>query len=337
MKKIVLLIITLHVFVNVNAQENIDDLLAAGISDAKRFTKAYLTPATNGLTYGINTGWFNNAKSPKRFGVEVSVIGNASFIKDKNKSFSLDVSDYENVRFPDGSASKKVATALGENNPEMVVIVTYDDPIFGDQEVELTLPNGVGSEGVNLIPTAFLQVSFSPFRGTQLKGRYFPKINTDDVKLNMYGFGLQQEFTTWLPADKLFPVAISGLIAYTHLDGSYDFTDNSLVEGENQRANTDVNTLLFQIIAGTKLKVLNAFGSIGYLYGTTKTDLLGTYRVTNGILFSEDIKDPFSVKSKTKGVTATVGANVKVGFFSLNASYTLAEFDSASLGLNFSF
>ncbi|RIA08961.1 hypothetical protein OE09_0786 [Flavobacteriaceae bacterium MAR_2010_72] len=336
MKKLSLIAVLFTVLCS-NAQENIDDLLAAGVQDAKQFTTDYIAPASEGLAFGINNGWFNNAKTPHRFGFEISLIGNASFIKDEKKSFLLNVADYENVRFEDGSSSKNVATALGHNDPDITIIVTYDDPIFGNQEVELTLPTGLGSTDLNLIPTAFLQASFSPFKGTQVKARYFPEVNAKDAKIGLYGVGLQQDFTSWLPADKIIPVAISGLVAYSHLNGSYDFTDSSLVDGENQQINTEVNTLLLQLIVGTKLNIINFYGGLGYITGKSTTDLLGTYRVNNGVIFSEEIVDPFSIKQDVSGVRATVGANLKLGFFGLNADYSIAEFDSASLGINFSF
>lgn len=321
----------------VQSQDNIDDLLAAGVNDAKRFSQDYLAPATEGLAYGINNGWFNHAKGQKQFGFEIGLIANTSFINDDKKTFEMRASDYENIRFLDNSTSKNVATALGHNDPDITVVITYDDPIFGNQETELTLPTGIGSTGVNIIPAAFLQAAFSPFRGTQIKARYFPKIETEDVKTGLYGVGIQQEFTAWLPRDKFFPVAISGLIAYTHLDGSYDFTDSNLVEGSNQQVQTDINTFLFELIASTNFKVLNAYGAIGYLSGKSQTDLLGTYVVTDGLLYSESIVDPFSIEEKVNGIRTTLGANVKLGFFSLNVDYTFAEFNSASLGLNFSF
>jgi len=163
------------------AQENINELLVSGVNDAEQFTKDYMTPATEGIAFGINNGWFNNAKSPRQFGFEISIMGNASFINNDKKDFEMQISDYENLRFPDNSPSKMVATALGHNDSDITVIATYDDPIFGAQEVELTLPTGIGSENINIIPTAFLQASFSPFKGTQLKGRFFPKVDTDDV------------------------------------------------------------------------------------------------------------------------------------------------------------
>ena len=337
MKNLTLLVLLVFVTSNLKAQENIDELLAAGIEDAKLFTSEYIAPASEGLMYSINNGWFNQGKSLHRFGFEFSIIVNAAFIKDEKKSFLMNIADYQNVRFEDGSSSKDVATALGNNDPDITVIVTYDDPIFGDQEVEIQLPTGIGSEGINLIPTAFLQASFAPFKGTQIKGRYFPKIDTEDAKLGLYGIGLQQEFTSWLPADKLWPVNISGLVAYTHLDASYDFTDEGVVEGEDQQIQTEVNSLLFELIVSTKLKIINFYAGFGYLDGKSTTDLLGTYRISDGVLFSEDIVDPFSIEKKINGTRATIGTKLQLGFFGLHADYTLAEFDSASLGLNFSF
>jgi len=153
----------------------------------------------------------------------------------------------------------------------------------------------------------------------------------------MYGVGLQHELTKWLPADKFWPVAISGLVAYTHLSGSYDLTDSSGIQGENQRLENDTNTWLFQLIASTKLKVINFYGGLGIISGESKSDLLGTYIVSNGIINSSPIVDPFSVSSKVSGVRGTIGTKLKLGFFRLNAEYHLAEFNAFSVGLNFGF
>ncbi|WP_204346251.1 DUF6588 family protein [Psychroserpens algicola] len=336
MRQLILVCITLLSIAFAKAQENVNDLLAAGIADAQRFTQDYMAPASEGLAYGINNGWFNNAKAPKRFGFELSVIGNIGFIKDEKTAFQMNVADYENIRFEDGSSSKMVATVLGHNDPEVRVIITYDDPIFGNQETELILPTGIGSENVNILPTGFLQASFSPFNGTQIKGRFFPEVETEDAKVSLYGIGLQQEFTSWLPADKVLPVAVSGLVAYTHLNANYDFTDAEYVDGDNQQVETNVNTLLFEIIVGTKLKIINFYGGLGYITGKSTTDLLGSYRVTDGFLFSEEINDPFSVEHDISGIRGTLGAHLKLGFFGLNADYTFAEFDSATIGINFS-
>ncbi|WP_412561460.1 DUF6588 family protein [Winogradskyella sp. MIT101101] len=337
MKKIVLFIAFCISVSAAKAQNDIDVLLAAGVEDAERFANDYLAPGTNGMLYSLNANWFNSAKVKPLGGFEISVIANASLVKDEDKMFSMDTADYNNVQFVEGPSVQNVASVLGENNPDIYVEVEYEDPIFGSQTVELELPQGIGDQSKNLLPTAFVQGAIGLGSGIEVKARYFPKVDTDEVTFNLYGAGLQLEFTEWLPADKLWPVALSALVAYNHLDGSYDITDSSGIEGENQRLENDTNTWLFQLAVSTKLPVFNLYGGLGYITGKSDSDLLGNYRVTNGPLTSETITDPFSVSSEVSSVRGTLGAKLKLGFFRINAEYHLSEFDAFSVGVNFGF
>lgn len=319
------------------AQNDIDALLAAGIGDAERFANDYLMPGTDGLMHSMNANWYNTADVKPLGGFEISVLVSASSVKDENKMFNLNTADYQNIEFVDGPGSKMVSTVLGENDPAMFVEIKYDNPIFGSQTETIELPNGIGSSSANLLPTAFIQGAIGLSNGIELKARFIPKIETDGVSLGMYGAGLQVEFTKWLPADKLLPVAISGLVAYTHLDGSYDLTESSGIAGENQRIESDTNTWLLQLIASTKLPVINFYGGLGYIKGKSESDLLGTYRVTDGIISSDPFVNPFSISSEVSSVRGTIGTKLKLGFFRLNAEYHLSEFNAFSVGLNFGF
>ncbi len=335
-KKALFILLFLSAFLS-KAQSDIDALLAAGVEDAQRFANDYLMPGTDGLMHSMNANWFNTAEAKPLGGFEISVVVNASSVKNENKMFNLNTADYSNVSFEDGSPSKMVSTVLGENDPAILVEVEYDDPIFGNQTETIELPSGIGSSSANLLPTAFIQGALGLSQGIELKARFVPKIDTDDVALSMYGAGLQFEMTKWLPADKYMPVAISGLVAYTHLNGEYDLTESSIIDGENQRIENATNTWLFQLVASTKLPVINFYGGLGYIKGTSESDLLGTYRVTDGVLFSEEIVDPFSVSSEVSSVRGTVGTKLKLGFFRLNAEYHLSEFNAFSVGINFGF
>ena len=337
MKKLILLMLFFMATLSLTAQNDLDALLAAGTDDAQRFANDYLAPGTNGLIYSMNANWFNTGDAKPLGGFEISIIANAASVKKDNKSFLMNTALYNNVEFVQGSDLQMVSSVLGENNPDINVLITYDDPIFGSQTQQITLPSGIGSENINLIPTAFIQGALGLSKGIEVKVRFVPKIKTDEVSLSMYGAGLQFEVTKWLPADKLLPVAISGLIAYTHLDGSYNLDESSGIEGENQRLETATNTWLFQAIVSTKLPVINFYGGIGYIKGKSESDLLGTYRVSNGIVTSENIVDPFSVSSQVSGVRGTLGTKLKLGFFRLNAEYHIAEFNTFSVGVNFGF
>lgn len=337
MKKLILSALICFCALTSKAQNDIDVLLTAGIEDAERFANDYLAPGTNGIMYSLNANWFNSAKVKPLGGFEISLVANASLIKDEDKMFSMDTSEYNNVQFVSGPSVQDVASVLGENNPDIFVEVEYDDPIFGSQTVELSLPQGIGDQSKNLLPTAFLQGAVGLGSGIEVKARYFPKIDNEDVTFSLYGAGLQLEFTEWLPADKLWPVALSALVAYNHLDGSYDITESSGIEGENQRLQNNTNTWLFQLAVSTKLPVFNLYGGLGYISGKSESDLLGNYRVTNGPLTTETITDPFSVSSEVSSLRGTAGIKLKLGFFRLNAEYHIAEFDAFSVGLNFGF
>ncbi|MBU2930220.1 DUF6588 family protein [Winogradskyella psychrotolerans] len=337
MKKIVLFILIIITTISATGQNDIDVFLAAGIDDAQRFAKDYLAPGSNGLMHSMNANWFSSAEVKPLGGFEISVVANAALVNENHKVFNLNTANYNNVQFVEGSSSQLVSSVLGENNPAIFVQVEYDDPIFGTQTTEFELPEGIGSSNANILPTAFVQGAVGLSKGIELKARFVPKLETDDVTLSMYGAGLQLEVTDWLPASKVWPVALSVLVAYNHVDASYNLTESSGIEGENQRLENDTNTWLFQLIASTKLPIVNFYGGLGLINGTSDSDLLGNYRVTNGLLTTQTIVDPFSVSSNISSVRGTLGAKLKLGFFRLNAEYHLSEFDAFSVGINFGF
>ena len=352
MKTLILLTVLTLTSITITAQD-IDALLAAGVDNAERFADDYLRPGTNGLMHSMNANWFNTADAKPLGGFEISIIANAASIKNEHKSFLMTIADYNSdpdqdfdIEFADGATSKDVATALGENNPDVELIIRYDDPLSPGEdrnlEERITLPSGIGNASANLLPTAFIQGALGLSKGIELKARFVPKVETEDIAINMYGAGIQFEVTKWLPADKLLPVAISGLVAYTHLGAAYDLTETSGISGSDQRLENSTNTWLLQLIASTKLPVINFYGGLGYIKGKSESDLLGTYTVSNGPVPFVDpsrttVEDPFSIRSEIADVRATAGFKLKVGFFRLNAEYHLSKFNAFSVGLNFGF
>ncbi|UII75034.1 hypothetical protein LV716_12290 [Flagellimonas sp. HMM57] len=317
------------------SQSNLNDLLAAGLNDAERFSTDYLAPVTEAGIYSISNGWYNTADAKPLGGFEISIIGNLTGFKNKDdkKAFNLDTADYENLRFADGSASKEVATALGDIDG---VIVAVDATVEGQTiSTQFELPTGLGDD-INFVPSGFIQASVGLIKGTEIKARFLPKIDTDDVAIGLFGVGIQHDFTKHLPADKMLPVAISGVIGYTRLKGEYDFTSTDLINGENQRLDAQFNSWNFSAVVSTRLPIINFYGGLSYITGKSDIDLLGTYEVGpvgTPIVYT----DPFSIENKVNGVTANVGTKLKLGFFRLNADYNIAEFNTLTFGINFGF
>ncbi len=321
------------------AQNQLEDLLAAGIEDAQRFSKGYITPAAEGMIFNLSNSWIQTSEVKKPLKFEISFIGSATFVNEEKRNFTLNTADYNNLYFRDESAVKNVATAFGENNPNVRVyaVVTDGTGLF-EEEVEFNLPQGLASENINFLPAAFLQARIGVFKATELKIRYFPKIDYEDVKTGLIGFGLQHEFSQWFSQDDLLPVALSGFIGYTNFNGSFDFTDSQIIEGSRQRFEVKQNNWLFQLHASTKLPVINFYGGLGYVTGTSDFDVLGTYTVRAGTPLTETsstFEDPFSINTKVSGVKATLGTRLSLAFFSIYGEYNFAEYSTASVGIGF--
>lgn len=312
------------------------DLFAAGVEDTATFMNDYLAPGSEAAIYSVAGSWFNTADAKPLGGFEVTIIGNMTGFKNKQdkKAFVLNTADYENLQFVDGSSFKTVSSVLGDI--EGIRMFVEDNVAGVTVREEFNLPSGLSAEGLNFIPSGYLQGSVGLIKGTELKARFLPKIKTDDVSVGLYGIGIQHEFTKHLPADKVLPVAISGVIGYTHINGSYDFTDTNIISGSDQRIDSKFNTLVFQAVVSTKLPVINFYGSLGYLCGKSETAILGTYDVQTGP-FQETYVDPFTISEDASGVTANIGTRLKLGFFRLHADYTIAEFNNISVGLSVGF
>tara|TARA_R110000744_G_scaffold154726_4_gene269846 strand:+ start:341 stop:1318 length:978 start_codon:yes stop_codon:yes gene_type:complete len=320
------------------SQVDFNNVLAAGLEDAEQFTTDYLSPLSESVVYNMGTGWYNTADAKPLGGFEISIVGNISGFKNKQdkKVFILDPNDYQNIDFVENpGVAREVSTALGDIKGVEVFVESQVAGVTVRETFEL--PSGLSGEGVDFVPSGYVQASVGLIKGTEIKARFLPKMNFKDASVGLIGFGIQHDFTKLLPADKVLPVAISAVIGYTNISGDYDLTNAKLIEGENQRIDASINTWVFSGVVSTKLPIINFYGGLGYVTGKSVTDILGTYRVTRGPFASETYEDPFSITKKVSGVTGTIGTKLKLGFFRLNAEYNLGEFNTATVGVNFGF
>lgn len=337
MKKVLFLIFSINAAI-ATAQADFSDVFAAGLEDAEQFTGDYLSPLSESVIYSFSNSWYNTADAKPLFGFEVSVIGNITGFRNKNdkQTFVLDPADYQNLDFVENpGTARPVSSALGDL--EGIDVFVEGEVLGVTVREEFELPSGLSGEGIDFVPSGFIQASVGLIKGTEVKARFLPKIEYEDASISLIGFGIQHDFTKLLPADKILPVAISAVIGYTRVTGEYDFTDAQLVQGENQRLDVSVNTWAFNAVVSTKLPVINFYGGVGYITGRSETDVLGTYTVTSGPFASETYVDPFSITENASGATATIGTKLKLGFFRINVDYNIAEFSTLSAGINFGF
>lgn len=207
---------------------------------------------------------------------------------------------------------------------------------------QIELAQGLESEGVDLVPTFFVQGGVGLGAGLELKARFVPTIQLNEAETSLWGAALQWEVTRVFEMNgkSILPFRLAVLAGYTAVDASYDFKDGVVVEGTNQLIETNSRSLTLAAIASTRFKVLNFYAGVDYARGTTDSDLLGTYTIrSNSVIYpvSTNFEDPLSVSTDASAIMGTLGFKVRAGFFAINGSYTVGEFNTASTAISFRF
>ncbi|TQD34881.1 DUF6588 family protein [Haloflavibacter putidus] len=319
---------------NLRGQDDIQNILKAGLDDATTFSKNYIAPVSEGIIYSMANGWYNSGEAKKLLHFEVSIVPNVAFVPEEKQNFRLNTEDYNYIQFPDGATSKSVASVLGHNEMEQTVIVQYQTE-NGTETTNFTLPQGLGDENLNFLPTAYLQASVGLVKGFEVKARFLPELEYDGAKTNLYGAALQHEFTSWLTPE-IFPIKISALVGYNKFEASYAL-EQTQIQANNQAIETEMSSWIFTAIASTNWPVINFYGGLGYIKGDATTSLKGTYTLESGPLHGQTLVNPYSVDTAVNGVNATLGTKLKLGFFRLHAAYSFQKYQNVNVGLNFGY
>ena len=320
--------------------DGFEAILLAG-ADAEKLTEAYISPAMNGLIYGMNNGWYHTAKVHKLFGFDISIGLNASIVPSKDEIFSFaSIGLSSNI----SSSSLIGATVAGSENLEAPV--TFSGTVQG-QNVTTTfnMPGGVKeSLPINAIPTPSVQFSMGLPWKMDAMVRLVPEVGSDDVKGNLIGIGLKKEITSWFGPMEKTPLHVSLLASYTSMNVDYDIQNESSISGTNQRAEFKLNSYNVEAIASLNFPIINIFGGIGYSSGNSELNMLGTYNLEYDTgqaapndTVTETVVDPLNLDFNASGLKTTVGARLSLGFFKIFGSYTLQEYNTINAGIAFSF
>lgn len=347
MKRILILLTFLSAMQASRAQELETILLAA--DDASRLTENYLNPAMVGLMYSMNGGWYTTAKTHKKFGFDITINANFSFVPNSDQNFAFVASDYMFLSLPNGETS--LPTVMSENDTETSLDISIPNGDGTFKVASFDMPGGITEDlPINAVPTPMVQVGFGlPFK-TDIKLRLVPKLNFDDsVEANLIGLGLQHDLMQYFgPLDKL-PLNVSVLAAFTNMKVAYGIDDDDLtdnVQVTNGEAEFKMNTWTVQAIASLDFKIITFYGSLGYNNGKTTAKMKGNYTLTYDLedsggnnlgTVNEMISNPINLDFEANGVRATLGTRLNLGFFKIFADYTLQEYNTASAGIAFSF
>jgi hypothetical protein len=341
MKKLALLLFVLSLSINMKAQDGLEAILLAGTQDASKLTEAYMNPAMKGLIYGMNSGWYHTAKAHKKLGFDISIGLNASMVPSKDEIFKF--ADL-GLSAATTSTSLTGATVAGSNTLKAPVKVstTVDGQTV---TANFTMPAGIKEDlPLNAVPTPSVQFSLGLPKQFDIMVRFVPDVGSDDVTGNLFGIGLKKEITDWFGIIGKTPLHISLLGAYTKMDVNYNIQNNSSIDGTNQEATFSLSSYTLQAIASLNFPIINFYGGVGYSAGTSDLKMKGTYNLNynTGLPAPNNTKqviltNPLNLDFKAKGMRATLGTRLSLGFFKIFGDYTMQEYNTISGGIAFSF
>ncbi len=302
----------------------------------------------------MNNGWFHTAKVHKKFGFDLSIGVNGSFVPSERETYNISnlglTSTIKN-------APTSSPTIFGEDTKGQVTLVTQvtgqingtGPTVTRNAEIPLDLPTGFKKDlPANVVPAPAIQLTVGLPWKLDASLRLVPKVGDDDVKGSLFGIGLKKEITSILgPLDKL-PLHLSVMATYTSMNVDSKIEDSNEADFtiRNARSEFRLNAYSVQALASINFPIINFYGAVGYGTGNAKLNVLGTYTTTydvvvNNVPTSERITatltDPIKQEFNAGSMRATVGTRLSLGFFKIFADYTLQEYNTVNAGIAFSF
>jgi hypothetical protein len=327
------------------------DFLRSAPSDGAKIVQAYITPWANAFGAGLGSGWYNTAKPHKFGGFDITLGANAGVVPSSAETFDLSTLGLSSNITYDNKISPTVA-GPDESGPN----VSYK--VNGVELAHFRTPPG---SGLKYIPVPTLQVGLGLPFGTEIKGRFIPKINIGDGDVSLWGVGLLHSIVQYFPGDELLPFDISLFGGYTKLTGNipidlgpdpsvnWAYTNyNAATSFDDQKLNMTVESLTFSAIGSLNLPVVTFYGGVGY--GKTKTGIALTGNFPTPVL-SESTNEPVYNDSGVRkgsdfpnmdiknfsGLRANIGMRIKLAVITIHADYTRAQYNILSAGLGISF
>ncbi len=314
------------------------NFLNSGKNDASKLIRAYMNPVAEGLSYGLNGGWYNTAKAHKTLGFDLGVSINAVYLPTSQNFFrpadlGLEVTTLTTPA--DGRAPTLIgpqletsytATLETDNGPASV---TFNGPEGVDFKKNLTV-SGV------LVPTA--QLGIGIYKNTDLKIRFLPELEFGASKLKMIGFGVLHDVKQHIPGIKMMPFDLAMFVGFTKVKGSSSLEGkfDSGSDPREQLFDYSMNAWIIQALISKKVSVLTVYGGVGYNAIKSSSNITGSYVISTNA-GDATFRDPVSMDFKNKSFRLTGGLRIKLGVFYLNGEYTLQEYSTLSVGLGFAF
>ena len=332
--------------------KNIPDFFQASRDDAEKLMEGYLNPYAEALGNGLNAGWYNTAKPHKTLGFDITITPALVFIPEKNYDFDLNELDLTSIS-PTGD--NIAPTIAGEKNGVELEHNQYSELSFNtpDGTDIATLPTPAFKAGVGL----------PLLDGTELMGRYVPRLSYDQANVRLWGIGAKHDILQYIPIVKNVPALnISIMAAYNNLSANKDVsytpwdmdvdptqTVKNNYDFEDQKVDLTTKSFTTNAIASLDLPAFTVFASAGLTSNTSTLELKGDYpvsvsevngnlRITDGDVQTNPVKLDFGGDIDDGLVPRyNAGVRFKLAVATLHVDYTYSTYSMLSGGIGVSF
>lgn len=331
------------------------DFMRSAPADGAKFMQAYLSPWLNAFGAGLGSGWYNTAKPHKLGGFDITAGFNVGMVPSTDEQFDISSIGLSSSLTGTGSAS----TIAGPDKA---------GPLMAYKAGSYTITSFNAPPGTawKWIPVPMAQVGIGLPMGTEIKGRFIPRINIQDGDISLWGVGLVHSIMQYLPGDKLLPFDVSLFGGYTKLEGNLplnlkpdpsvpqSFTSpyNTSAAFSEQNLNLNISALNISAIASLNLPVVTIYGGLGYTKTNTTMEFSGNFPTpvlvtpalpavpyaeynNSGVKTSADF--PKLDVDNYSGLRANIGVRLKFAVITFHGDYTYAQYSIVSTGMGISF
>jgi len=347
-KRIGVLLSALFIFSSV-AFSQIDnvDFLRSAPADGAKYLQAYISPWANAFGSGLNGGWYNTAKPHKLGGFDITTGISVGMVPESAGTFDL-------------SKIGLSSSLSGTGNASTISGPTTAGPAMAYTASGVTLASFNAAPGTSwkIIPVPTAQIGIGLPFGTELKGRFIPKITIKDGDISLWGVGVVHSIMQYFPGNKLLPFDVSLFGGYTKLTGNVPISlqpgtpanYSPTVSFADQNLNINVSALNVSAIASLNIPVLTVYGGLGYCKTKTGMEFTGNFPTpvlvttpapphpeynNSGVKTGKDF--PSMNIENFSGLRANIGLRIKLAVITIHADYTKAQYNVFSTGLGISF
>jgi len=371
MKKTSTLFLSLLTLLFLSQSVKAQDAVTFKASDLNPYLSSYFEPVATSIAFGLGGGWYTTASVHKKFGFDITFSGTYVPVPSASKFFSTSSLNMDPSYYFTNSTG---STDEGDILTAPTVSAKKDYPglslwkkaTIGGNEVSSKLFDFPDGMGVGFGGAPALQVGFGLPFGTEIMGRFVPKVDIGSyVKdMGLWGIGIKHDLKQWIPVVKSVPfLEISASINYTKFHSTFASSDFVLSPSDfnlsdpwpaatwqNQRLEMNLSALNTDLLIGASIPVFQPYIGVGMTKAKFDGGMLGNFPIitidqtntSNGeMILAVDgttlDKDPIKIKINNTAFHFIAGARVKLAVITFSYQVTVQEYMMHTAGIGFTF